>query len=141
MKIILFSGRFDRPHLGHLVTIARLGQKFDKVIICILDYKNQYYPIADRVKIMRDATQFLLGNYQVITNGINFEKITKEEVEAVKEKYPFTHYGTGNFQCFNNMKNHGFEVVDVKRYPGYAASDDVKLQKIIKFLEEEWGIK
>lgn len=139
MKIILFSGRFDKPHLGHLITIARLGQKYDKVIVCVLDYSEQFYPIKERIEILRDATQYLRGNYQIITNTINFEKITREQVENLQT--PFTHYGTGNYQCFNNMKNQGYETVDVRRYHGYAAGDDRKYQKLRKFLEDEWGLK
>ncbi len=136
-KTILFSGRFDRPHLGHLITIARLGQQYDSVIVCILDYNGQFFPIDERAEIMCDALKHLKGNYQVIINDHNFERITKEQVDDIFIE--FSHYGSGNYQCNLNMQQLGYEIVDVPRYPGYAARDDKCFQRIMKVIEEEMG--
>lgn len=135
-KTILFSGRFDKPHAGHIITIARLGQKYDKVIVCMLDYPEQYYPISDRKKIMCDALQYLRGNYQLIINKTNFEKITKEQIEE-EIHTPFQVYGSGNWQCYTNMTKLGYEVIEVRRYPYFQARDDRCFQRIMKVIEEE----
>lgn len=139
-KTILFSGRFDRPHLGHIITIGQLGQKYRGVIVCILDHPNQFYPISERKKTMCDAVRLLSGNYQIITNTYNFEIITKGQIDQ-EINVPFEVYGTGNWQCFTNMKNLGYEVVEVARYPGYAATKDRCFQKIMKIIKSETGLK
>ena len=127
-------------HIGHLITIARLGQEFDKVIVAVLDYSGQYYNITDRKKTLCDALQYLRGNYQVIVNKTNFEKITKDQIED-EIKVPFSHYGSGNYQCNRNMESLGYEIVDVPRYPGYAARDDKCFQRIMNVIEEEMGVR
>jgi hypothetical protein len=138
-KTILFSGRFDRPHPGHIITIARLGQKYDKVIVCMLNSLGSHYCIEDRQKIMCDALQYLRGNYQLVVNRHNFEKITQEQIDEIGIK--FDAYGSGNYQCNLNMKQLGYEIVDVPRYPGYAARDDKCFQRIMQVIEEEMNRK
>ena len=137
-KSVLFSGRFCKMHTGHLITIARLGQKYDKVIVCILDYEGQFYPIEDRVKIMKDALEHVKGNYEVIVNKHHFGNITKDQMGDLPH---FDVYGSGNWNCMMNMHILGFKSISVPRYPGYAASDDVKHQKLIKFLEDNGYFK
>ena len=137
-KTILFSGRFDTIHTGHVISIARLGQKYDKVIVCILDYEGQFYPIEDRVKIMTDALEHVKGSYEIIVNKEHFAHITKEEAE----KLPlFGVYGSGNYDCYIHVGTLGFKSVSVPRYPGYAASNEVRYQKLIHFLEKEGYLK
>ena len=137
-KTILFSGRFDKPHLGHLITIARLGEKYKKVIVCVLDYEGQFYPIDDRVKILKDALGHVEGNYVIIVNRDHFGQITKDRIAKLPQ---FDVYGSGNYQCMMNMHVLGFESVAVDRYPHYAASDDVKYQKLMSFMEKEGYFK
>ncbi len=137
-KTILFSGRFDRPHLGHLITIARLGQLYDRVIVCILDYPRQFYEIDERVKIMKDALEHVIGSYEVIVNRHHFGHIIKGQVEELPH---FDVYGSGNYDCYMNMGTLGYKSISVPRYPHYAASEDVKYQKLVHFLEEEGYLK
>ena len=134
MTTALFSGRFDRVHPGHLITIGRLGQQYDKVIVCVLDYTGQFYPVEERVEVMKDALELVKGNYNVITNKYNFEKITKKQVDEIGVKFDV--YITGNAICYLNMFGLGYEVMDSGRYPGYAARDDRNYQKIMKVIEE-----
>ncbi len=134
MSTILFSGRFDRVHVGHIITIQRLSHQYEKVLVVILDYPEQFYPIEERVNTLKEALVNSKGNYEVIVNKHNFENITKEQVGELPE---FNVYGSGNFRCYSNMSKLGYEVVDTRRYPGYAAKDDRKYQKFVKFLEDE----
>jgi cytidyltransferase-like protein len=137
MTTALFSGRFDRPHTGHIISIGRLGQKYDKVIVCVLDHKEQYWPVQERVDILKDALELLKGNYEIITNKYNFERITREQVEELG--VDFDVYVTGNAVCYLNMFGLEYDVVDSGRYPVYAASDDRNFQKISKVVEEIYG--
>jgi nicotinamide mononucleotide adenylyltransferase len=130
-KTILFSGRFDKPHLGHLITIKKLGQEYKKVLIVILDYPDSAYSIAKRMRIMNEALEHIDGNYEVTSNKTHFAKVTKEELN----KFKFDVYGAGNEEVLKHIGSLGIKCVDVPRHPDYAASDDVKYQKILKILE------
>jgi len=126
--IMLFSGRFDRVHPGHIITIQRLGQQYDTVIVCVLDYKGQKYPLRQRMTVLKDALMHSKGNYIVISNKTHFGEITPEELQLLPM---FTHYGTGNKEVlkhigwvFNDLGVTSERAVFVERYPGYAASKE-----------------
>ncbi|MCP3684792.1 MAG: adenylyltransferase/cytidyltransferase family protein, partial [bacterium] len=80
-KTILFSGRFDDVHIGHIMTLQRLARQYDKVIVVILDYPKQFYPIQDRLRTMQTALEGCKGNYEVVVNNVHFGNITREDVE------------------------------------------------------------
>ena len=128
MKTILFSGRFDRVHPGHLITIMRLGQQYDTVIVCVLDYKEQKYPLEHRMTVLKDALMHAKGNYIVISNKVHFAKVQKKDLDRMPM---FTHYGAGNEEVlkhirdlFINMGTDPQRAVWVERYPGYSASKE-----------------
>ena len=81
-NVAIFSGRFDPPHLGHVMTILDILTKFDMVIVPVLDYPER------EVCSCRDAciifNKIFLGlnkggKIQIIANNIHFGKITREE--------------------------------------------------------------
>lgn len=137
-RTILFSGRYDPPHLGHLLTFQRLATEYDKVIICILDYPRQFKPIRERLKTIEVALGGCIGSFEVIVNSVNLEHATQEDMDTLPA---FDCVGTGNQGVYFNMVKLGIPVVEIKRTPGYNASDSRKFQKLIKFLEDEWGVK
>ena len=137
-KTILFSGRFDKFHAGHIMTIAELGAEYDKVIVCVLDYPEQFYPIKERYDFITNMLDKCKGNYEVVINSVNFENITREDVETLPN---FDVYGTGNTICYLCMSALGYIVLLVPRTRGYAASTDRQYQKLIKFLEDEGFLK
>jgi phosphopantetheine adenylyltransferase len=118
--IVLFSGRFDRPHIGHFITIAKLGQQYGKVLVPVLDYKGQHYPITYRVSVLAEALSYCNGNFEVFKNEHHFGKITKDEVK----EYKFDVYASGNWQCIENMKNLGFKTIYTPRSYDYSASNE-----------------
>ncbi len=136
MSTVLFTGRFDKPHVGHIINIQRLGQKFDTVIVCVLDDGKQFYPVKDRMQILIDALENSKGNYVVISNKTNFEQISSLRLKS--EVPPFDVYASGNWTCVQNIRNMGYKTIDVSRYPGYAAKTDRVIQKIIAVIEKEF---
>lgn len=123
MNTILFSGRFDKPHAGHIITIQRLGQVYDKVIVCVLDYPEAKQPLWFRMNVLSEVLLYSKGNYLVISNNVNFGKITHSEL---KDLPPHTNYGTGNLKVFDHMLkiSKNILVEYIPRYPGYAASKE-----------------
>jgi hypothetical protein len=121
MSIMLFSGRFDKPHAGHIITIQRLGIVYSKVIVVILDYPKQKYPIGMRYDVLKEALDNSVGKYEVITNKIHFGELTKKDLKKLP---PFDIYGSGNIEVLQHIQSLGVKIKFVARYPGYSASKE-----------------
>ena len=133
IKTALFSGKFDNVHCGHIATAVRLGQRFEKVIIVVLDYPDQAFKVEDRVQVFKDILEHSKGSYEVISNKQHFGFIKKEEVEALPD---FDVYiAAENYSVLEHMQKLGYTVENVERYPGYTATDSRKYRKIMKFLQ------
>ena len=125
-KTLLFSGRFDRPHLGHIQTITRLGKEYSKVLIVVLDYPEQYWPVQYRAQILKDQLDRSKGNYEVITNTIHFGKISKHELS----QFAFDVYGSGNLKVLKHIETLGYQTIFVERSDYAAATDDRMFHQI-----------
>ena len=138
MTTALFSGRFDRPHLGHAITIARLGARYEHVIVTMLDYKEAMFPMVERLESMTNILLMLEGSYQVIVSPHHFGSIN---VDQLRELPHFDVYATGNEKVFKAMRVNSylmeFTCELIPRYPEYAASDDKKFQKIKEIMKDE----
>lgn len=126
MRTILFSGRFDRVHPGHIITIMRLGQQYDTIIVCVLDYPKQKYPLEHRMTVLKDALMHAKGNYIVISNKTHFA-----EIFTFNDLPMFDYYGAGNEKVLKNIRGRFAQqnispdrAVFVERYPGYSASKE-----------------
>lgn len=133
-RIALFSGRFDRPHLGHIIQIGRLAQRYKKVIVVVLNYCNSFYNIGDREKVLRESVGLLKGDVEVVVNTEHFAYITKEDLNRLPD---FDVYCSGNTECLAHIKTLGYEIDEIERYPGYAATKDRLYTKFEKFVLEE----
>ena len=125
-KVALFSGRFDRLHAGHVISLQRLAQRYTLVLVVLLDYPDQQYSVRYREQMLKECLSMCKGMYKVVVNKDHFAEITKEQVE----KYDFDVYCSGNHTCLNHMAKLGYEVEYVERAYDYAANDDRKWQKI-----------
>jgi cytidyltransferase-like protein len=118
--IALFSGRFDTVHVGHIIQILRLGQMFDRVIVPVLDYPEQHYPVQYRVQVLKDI--FKPPKYEVFSNKEHFAKITHEEIN----KYTFDIYVSQNMECLKHIESLGYKILYVDRAYEYRASDEFR---------------
>jgi phosphopantetheine adenylyltransferase len=117
-KTVLFSGRFDNVHPGHIATIQRIGQIYKKVLVVILDYPDQVYPLIYRYQVLRQTLMFSKGDYEVIVDKTHFGKITKKELE----KFDFNVYASGNLDVLKHISDLGYEVMYTERAFDYSAS-------------------
>ena len=129
-QTILFSGRFDKPHLSHFLTIRDLSKKYKKVIVVVLNYSEAHYPLSMRIQILKKALQDY-GNVEIATNNTHFEEITLKKIGY----FGCDVYGSGNEDVLKHIESLGFPCVYVPRTLDTAASEDVKYQKIKKALE------
>jgi hypothetical protein len=127
---ILFSGRFDKPHLSHFLTIRDLSRKYKKVLVVVLDYPKSFYSLSMRMHILKESLQDY-DNIEIISNTTHFAEITDNELRG----YGCDVYGAGNEAVLKHVESLGFPCVYVPRTLDTAASEDVKYQKIRKVLE------
>ena len=126
-KTVLLSGRFDPPHLGHVITMMRLGQQYKKVLVVILDHKEQRYPLTYRKKVIGEALSMAKGNYEVKVNKIHFGKITLKQIQ----EYNFNVYAAAaNYEVLLHIESLGIPAIYLERAYDFAASDTRKLEKI-----------
>jgi hypothetical protein len=115
-----FSGRFDRPHIGHCIQIMRLGQRFKKVIVPVLDYGAQKYAVSYRVQILRSALQYAIGEYNIFATDIHFGEAPEHRIRTI----PFDVYVSQNTVCLKHIESMGFRVEYVDRAFDYSASEE-----------------
>ena len=58
MTIALFCGRFQPPHIGHLLTINRYYGEYEKIIIAVLNQLS-VFPVNDIVQTFRKIYRFM----------------------------------------------------------------------------------
>jgi cytidyltransferase-like protein len=118
LKTVLFSGRFDNVHPGHIATIQRLGQIYKKVIVVILDYSEQKYPVYYRAKILSEILSSSKGDYEIHINSDHFAKISKKALS----RWKFDVYAAGNLDVLMHIEKLGYEVLYVDRAYDFSAS-------------------
>jgi nicotinamide mononucleotide adenylyltransferase len=117
-----FSGRFDRPHLGHLIQMMRLGQRFKKVIIPILDYPEQKYSPSYRKQVIDAGLKYATGTYETIISTAHFAHAPEHRIKEFK----FDVYISQNTDCLKHIEEMGYRVEYVDRAFDYSASDEFR---------------
>lgn len=130
-KTVLFSGRFDDVHKSHIASIQRLGQKYKKVVVVMLDHREQYYPVTYRMQALVEILGNSKGNYEVVVNKVHFGEITKEELDA----FGVDVYAGGNLKVLKHIESLGMECIYVERAYEDHATDARKFQQIKEVLE------
>lgn len=129
----LISGRFDPPHLGHLITIGRERVIYDRVIVVVLDDGKQFFPLCYRMDILWEAVHLLGGNISVESNRTHFGGITKEELS----RWKFDIYGSGNMDVLRHISSLGIACRYIPRAYEYQASNDRLAEKARNILSME----
>lgn len=130
-KTILFSGRFDRPHISHIDTITKLGQEYKKVLVVVLDYPEQCYPVQYRAQRLGEVLGRCKGNYEVVINKVHFGKITASELGY----FDFDVYGTGNMEVLKHIESLNVKCRFIDKSDDTAASDEARFQKIKEIMK------
>lgn len=116
-KIAIFPGRFQPPHLGHLLTLMRIYPLYDKIIIVVSEYtyggkKNQVIPPKVAQKILEDAFE-QLPKFQVVLSRKGFiERTTFDDLPK------FDVVVSGNLALIQHCEKLGIKTRYVKRTKG-----------------------
>ena len=114
-----FSGRFDPPNLGHVLTILELLQTYETLLIPILDYEDRALPADDARRIFWAFAERakIEKRVQFFVNDVHFGKITWEQYSQVCDPYQpeVVRYLSGNVRCLQHMRTIGARVAHVPR--------------------------
>jgi len=118
-KKVLFSGRFDICHPGHICQIIRLAKKYGTVKVVILDYPERRFSISYTMMIFKEIFADIKLNVEFIVNKTHFAEITKEEVYM----YDCDIYASGNQKVLRHMEVIGVPCIFVEAAYQYSARD------------------
>ena len=139
MKICLFGGTFDPPHIGHLLIAQTIyeAENFDKILFIPAytpPHKNGVTPMKHRIKMVKiaisDNPNFEYSDVDIVRKGISY---TIDSIIDIKRKYELTDdeiyflIGSDSLIDFKNWKNPK-EILDecnviVAIRPGFRPSD------------------
>lgn len=95
---VVFSGRFDPPHPGHIQSIHHLKSRFKYVLVMILDYPERKYPISYVLKVIKDTCNG--SSICVQVNKTHFGKLQLHEWHKIGYRY----YAGGNLTVLRHME-------------------------------------
>ncbi len=111
-KAIVYPGKFDPIHTGHIMQIGRLLHEYKGVIVDIYNYPNRTMPIEK----VQDIIQFIYPK-NVMTTTYNNSHKTHIPHHGTRRTY-----ATGNPEVRKNLIKHQCSFITLKRYPGYKAT-------------------
>ncbi len=131
MKTAIFSGRFDPVHLGHVLTVLKLLERFGCVVVAILDYPEREGCTA-REAFVTFQTVFtkLIGPDKValMINDIHFGKITKNEyfsvLQLVDANFDDSVYVSGNLEVIEHFKKLKIPYEFIGRSGSYSGTEE-----------------
>ncbi len=107
MPTALFLGRFQPPHVGHILTLRRLAQNYDKVIVGVTEAQPSVMQTSEVIGILR-----------LLVPEENFEIVPVQgSVEAGSAiiNFPFDVCCSGNVAVLNKMADRGFKTEFIER--------------------------
>ena len=139
MKICLFGGTFDPPHIGHLLIAQTIyeAENFDKILFIPAyapPHKNGVTPMNHRIKMVKiaisDNPNFEYSDVDIVRKGISY---TIDSIVDIKRNYKLTNdeiyylIGSDSLIDFKNWKD-SKEILDecnviVAIRPGFRPSD------------------
>lgn len=119
--IAIFPGRFDPPHLGHIITIMRILPNYEKVIVAITD--DNYGGKKKRFMSARKREYIL---WQVFKNIHKVDIVYAGKGFRIRKQFddlpPFDVVLSGNKAVIRNMHKHKIPTQYIERTRGYSGT-------------------
>lgn len=156
MKTAIFSGRFDPPSLGHVLTIQNILTKYSKILVITLDYPGRAGCNADTAEaLFRKVFSYLEFDWlyhsekgvKFIQNKEHFGVITKMELKILLVNNGITDfdkaiYAGGNLAVNSHIEKLG--CIDVEFIPRTIIYNSTAIRDKIAqgvSLEDQYNIK
>lgn len=138
MTTAIFPGRFQPPHLGHILTLMRIYPLYEEIIIAVVSYtyggqKKQVLHVTKVVKILQDVFRHL-PKYRVIVGGKAF--LARDSFDDLPL---FDVVVTGNVQTVHRMEELGVKVRYVARSKGLPGWSGKELRGALEWKGGETG--
>lgn len=123
-KIGVFSGRFDGPNLGHVLTINHIAQDYEVLIVPILDYKQREACTAKKAKqIFEYYFRSIKCDFDIrfVIGDVHFGSISSIEFFAtVSDKFTDLRFSdvtylSGNLDVLKHISSLGIKTKYVPR--------------------------
>ena len=118
MKMAVFPCKMNPIHVGHLVQIRRLIDRYDLVCIDILNDERFMSSIDETKDIIHEIFKYTI-------HKIIFKDHFLSYVNTIPEHdFPYDDvvYVTGNNDVYDNLLKNGFNVKKIKRFSFYRSS-------------------
>ena len=116
--IALFPGRMNPPHLGHIITLLKIKDDYDKIIVALT---NENYNGKKINVISMDEKIFILN--EVLKHFPKFEIVSYNEPFRTRTNFcefpKFDVVLTGNKGVYDNVIKQGLKAIFVDRTPIY----------------------
>lgn len=96
---VLFPGKFQPPHLGHVITLFCLAREYRRVIILVTNDNPQLLSLQERVKILEKV--FRRPEFNIISISDKLTSHDRSHVERLFKDNPFDIIVSGNPEVVN----------------------------------------
>jgi len=116
MRIAFFPGKFQPVHLGHIITLMKLYNKFDRIIIGITEDKPEVLTQEERKKLFNSVLKHLSKFEIVLIKG------TIAGSKSADNLPDFDICLTGNQKVIDTLNKLGLKSKFIKRSRGIGHS-------------------
>lgn len=126
MKVAFFPGKFQPVHLGHIISLMRIYEDYDKIIIGISEDNPQVLSLEDRRNIFQAVFKYLDKFEYFFVNGA---LITMKNPNLLPK---FDVCVSGNQEVLRKMQEFSFQTRFLERSKGLGYSGTELRSIIIK---------
>ena len=116
MNVAFFPGKFQPIHLGHIITLMNIYDKYDKIIVGITDDKPEIISQVERKNIFHCVLRHLPKFEIVLIRGVI---VKGENLDSLPN---FDVCISGNPEVINKLNAYGIKTEFLKRSEGLGFS-------------------
>ena len=111
--IALFPCKANPPHIGHIITLLKIKDDYDRIIVDLLD-TDLLISTEESIEILKNVLDFFPDKFSFTTHKDSYASI-----ENFDNLPKFDVVVSGNEKVCKNMKRNGFEVRFIERIPSF----------------------